>query len=214
MDLNLIQKICIWSLPILFALTLHEAAHAYVAKRFGDSTAALAGRVSLNPIRHIDPLGTLLIPLVCMLSGASFLFGWARPTPVDARNLRNPQRDLFWVFAAGPASHLVMAIGWALVWKLAIVLPNFSLQVPMMLMGQAGIGFNLMLLVLNLVPLPPMDGGRMLLLVLPPAKADQLQRAEPYLNGLLILLLITGVLAKVLLPIVGVLYQLLYTLIL
>lgn len=202
MDLNLIQKFSVWILPALFAITVHEAAHGYAARYFGDDTAARLGRLSLNPLRHIDPLGTLLLPtLTFFLSG--FIFGWAKPVPVDARNLRNPRRDMAWVSLAGPGSNLVMAIFWGLMMALAQALADKGLgevAVPLALMGQAGVFINLLLMLLNLVPIPPLDGGRILVSLLPPSLGAQLARIEPFGFLILILLLVTGVLWAILGP--------------
>ncbi|MEW6691908.1 MAG: site-2 protease family protein [Pseudomonadota bacterium] len=196
MDLNLIQKFTVWILPALFAITVHEAAHGYAARFFGDDTAARLGRLSLNPLRHIDPIGTVLLPIATFfLSG--FIFGWAKPVPVDARNLRNPRRDMAWVSLAGPGSNLVMAIFWGLMMALAQTLADKGLgtvAVPLALMGQAGVFINLLLMLLNLVPIPPLDGGRILVSLLPPPLGAQLARIEPFGLLILILLLVTGVL--------------------
>ncbi|MEW6728113.1 MAG: site-2 protease family protein [Pseudomonadota bacterium] len=205
MDLNLIQKFTIWILPALFAITVHEAAHGYAARYFGDDTAARLGRLSLNPLRHIDPIGTVLLPIATFfLSG--FIFGWAKPVPVDARNLRNPRRDMAWVSLAGPGSNLVMAIFWGLMMALAQVLADKGLgavAVPLALMGQAGVFINLLLMLLNLVPIPPLDGGRILISLLPPSLGAQLARIEPFGLLILILLLVTGVLWAVLGPLLN-----------
>ncbi|MDM7322746.1 MAG: site-2 protease family protein [Gammaproteobacteria bacterium] len=196
MDLNLIQKFTVWILPALFAITVHEAAHGYAARFFGDDTAARLGRLSLNPLRHIDPIGTVLLPIgTFFLSG--FIFGWAKPVPVDARNLRNPRRDMAWVSLAGPGSNLVMAIFWGLMMALAQTLAAKGLgtvAVPLALMGQAGVFINLLLMLFNLVPIPPLDGGRILVSLLPPPLGAQLARIEPFGLLILILLLVTGVL--------------------
>ncbi|MEW5973540.1 MAG: site-2 protease family protein [Pseudomonadota bacterium] len=196
MELNLIQKFTIWILPALFAITVHEAAHGYAARYFGDDTAARLGRLSLNPLRHIDPIGTVLLPIATFfLSG--FIFGWAKPVPVDARNLRNPRRDMAWVSLAGPGSNLAMAIFWGLMMALAQFLADTGLgavAVPLALMGQAGVFINLLLMLLNLVPIPPLDGGRILVSLLPPPLGAQLARIEPFGLLILILLLVTGVL--------------------
>jgi Zn-dependent protease len=205
MDLNLIQKFTIWILPALFAITVHEAAHGYAARFFGDDTATRLGRLSLNPLRHIDPIGTLLLPIATFfLSG--FIFGWAKPVPVDARNLRNPRRDMAWVALAGPGSNLVMAIFWGLMMALAQVLADKGLgavAVPLALMGQAGVFINLLLMLLNLVPIPPLDGGRILISLLPPPLGAQLARLEPFGLLILILLLVTGLLWAILGPLLN-----------
>lgn len=196
MELNLIQKFTVWILPALFAITVHEAAHGYAARYLGDDTAARLGRLSFNPLRHIDPIGTVLLPVATFfLSG--FIFGWARPVPVDARKLRNPRRDMAWVALAGPGSNLVMAIFWGLMMALAQFLADKgvgTVAVPLALMGQAGVYINLLLMLLNLVPIPPLDGGRILVSLLPPPLGAQLARIEPFGLLILILLLVTGVL--------------------
>src|SRR4029079_18536160 len=155
MDLEpLVRIIAIYALPVLFAITLHEAAHGYVARHFGDMTAYAQGRISLNPLRHIDIVGTLVVPLaILLLSAGHFLFGWAQPVPVNYSALRSPKRHMLWVAAAGPASNLAMALGWAVLLKLAVLLPDNSFTGPMRLMGEAGIKVNLAFMFLNLLPL-------------------------------------------------------------
>jgi Zn-dependent protease len=183
MDLNLVQKIAVFALPVIFAITLHEAAHGYVARHFGDSTAYMLGRVSLNPLRHIDPVGTILIPLVA-----------AKPVPVNFSALRHPKRDMLWVAAAGPGANLLMIVLWALLGKLAAGFPDTSYALPLAYMSQAGIYINAILMVLNLVPLPPLDGGRIAVSLLPNPWSYQFARIEPYGIWILLLLLFTGVL--------------------
>ncbi len=165
MEFNLVQTIAIYALPVIFAITLHEAAHGYVARHFGDTTAFVLGRVSLNPLRHIDMVGTIVVPLAILVvsklfGGAGILFGWAKPVPVNFHALRRPKRDMLWVAAAGPAANLIMAIGWALLMKAAQLLPQSMFSLPMMLMAEAGITVNIVLMVLNLLPILPLDGGR------------------------------------------------------
>ena len=200
MELTLIQKIAIYALPVIFAITVHEAAHGYAARYFGDMTAHLAGRISLNPIKHIDPFGTILVPALMMMAGG-ILFGWAKPVPVDFSRLRNPKRDMLWVAAAGPASNLVMAILWVFVLKFSGGLPSY-IGVPLELMAQAGVMINVVLMVLNLLPLPPLDGGRIAVSLLPHHLAYRYAKVERYGFIILIVLLFTGVLAKILQPLI------------
>ena len=201
---QLVQTLAIYALPVLFAITLHEAAHGYVARHFGDMTAYAQGRISLNPLRHIDIVGTLVVPLaILLLSAGHFLFGWAKPVPVNYSALRSPKRHMLWVAAAGPASNLAMALGWAVLLKLAVLLPDNSFTVPMRLMGEAGIKVNLVFMFLNLLPILPLDGGRILASLLPNRVAWQYSRLEPWGLPLLVLLLLTNVLDIVLMPLVG-----------
>ena len=200
---DLIQTIAIAALPVIFAITLHEAAHGYVARYFGDSTAWLAGRVSLNPLRHIDLWGTIVIPLVILLfSSGSFLFGYAKPVPVVFGRLRNPKRDMFWVAAAGPAANLAMALAWAALLKLAWIMPPNAYKLPLAAMSEIGVTVNIGLMVLNLLPLPPLDGGRIAVSLLPMRLAVPFSRLEPWGFPILLLLLFTGVLGQILYPLV------------
>ncbi|HZH57160.1 site-2 protease family protein [Yanghanlia caeni] len=201
---ELIQAITVYALPVIFGITLHEAAHGYVARMFGDPTAWQAGRISLNPIRHIDPVGTIVVPLVLlfstkMLGGSGLLFGWAKPVPVDWSRLRNPKRDMAWVALAGPASNLVMAILWAITLRL-LAESGASASDFWARMAIAGVQVNLILMALNLVPLPPLDGGRIVCSLLPNRMAYQYSRIEPYGILILILLMFTGMLWFVLEP--------------
>ena len=205
MDLNVVQVIAIYAIPVILAITLHEAAHGYVAMRFGDMTAYAAGRVSLNPIRHIDPVGTVVFPLALLaiaklVGGGGILFGWAKPVPVNFANLRHPKRDMLWVAAAGPLSNLAMALMWALALKAGLSSHAGDFGLPLALMGAAGIFINVIFMVLNLLPLPPLDGGRMLVSLLPHRLARGVSRVEPYGFVILIVLLVTGVLSFVLWP--------------
>ena len=204
---EIIQGIAIYALPVIFAITMHEAAHGYIAKHFGDFTAFNEGRISLNPIRHIDLIGTILVPLTLfvlskMTVGAGFLFGWAKPVPVNFSNLRQPKRDMLWVAAAGPGANLLMAFFWALMIKLAIAMPESSFAKPLALMGIAGIEINVILMVLNLLPLPPLDGGRMAISLLPHRIAYPFSRIEPYGFIILLGLLFSGVLGAVIGPVI------------
>lgn len=182
---DLIQTIAIYAIPVIFAITLHEAAHGYVARHFGDKTAFMLGRISLNPLRHIDLVGTIVVPLLILVTsklfgGAGILFGWAKPVPVNFHALRHPKRDMLWVAAAGPAANLAMALGWALVLKAAMLLPKGDFSVPLALMAEAGITVNIVLMVLNLLPILPLDGGRIAVSLLPDRLALGYARLEPF----------------------------------
>ena len=209
MELNLFQVIAIYAIPVILAITLHEAAHGYVAMRFGDMTAFAAGRVSLNPIRHIDPVGTVALPLALLalaklFGGGGMLFGWAKPVPVNFANLRHPKRDMLWVAAAGPLTNLAMALLWAITVKISVSLPGSYFALPLALMGAAGVFINIIFMLLNLVPLPPLDGGRILVSLLPHRLAYKFSRVEPYGFVILMVLLFTGVLGFVLSPAISV----------
>jgi Zn-dependent protease len=207
MDVNvnqLVQTLTIYALPVLFAITLHEAAHGYVARHFGDMTAHAQGRISLNPIRHIDVLGTIVVPLVVLfLSGTKFLFGWAKPVPVNYSALRKPRQHMAWVAAAGPGANLLMALLWAALLKVAVSLPAGGFAQFLGLVSQAGIVVNLVFMFLNLIPTLPLDGGRILASLLPRRAAGQYARLEPLGVPLLLVLLLTNVLNFVLEPLVG-----------
>jgi|SRR5450759_1644339 Zn-dependent protease len=206
---QLIQTIAIGAIPVLFAITLHEAAHGYVAKHFGDMTAYQAGRISLNPLRHIDPVGTVLLPLLMFwATSGSFVFGWAKPVPVNFAALRNPKKDMLWVAIAGPASNLAMALGWALLYKMGLLFPENYFAGPLLGMAQIGIQVNVILMVLNLLPLPPLDGGRVAVSLLPHRQAFQLAKIEPYGMFILIFLAMTSVLSLILLPLVNLMFKL------
>ncbi len=202
---SLIQTIAIWALPVLFAITVHEAAHGYMARALGDTTAAMLGRLTLNPLKHIDPVGTVAVPIglltISMLSPAApFVFGWAKPVPVNTRNLKRPRRDMATVAVAGPLANLVMALGWALLVKVGLTIEQ-PFSIAMVYMGLAGIAVNVLLMVVNLLPLPPLDGGRVLGGFLPPRIAHRFELIEPY--GLLIVLalLVTGILGALIGPV-------------
>jgi len=199
---HLIQLIAVAAIPILFAITLHEAAHGYVARHFGDMTAYQAGRISLNPLRHIDMVGTILLPLLTLALGG-ILFGWAKPVPVNFGALRHPKQDMLWVAIAGPASNLLMALLWALMIKLVWLFPGSYFSEPLLEMAQIGIKINVILMVLNLLPLPPLDGGRVAVSLLPHRQAYQLSRIEPYGLFILIALAITPVLGWIITPLFG-----------
>lgn len=198
-----ISTLTIWALPVLFAITLHEAAHGYAARHFGDRTAELAGRISLNPLRHIDPIGTIVIPIAILLfSGGSFLFGYAKPVPVDFGRLRNPKQDMFWVAAAGPGANLFMALCWAFLLKMAWLMPSSEFTLPLSEMSKIGIMVNCVLMVLNLLPLPPLDGGRIAVSLLPHNLAWKFAQLERWGFPILLLLLFTGILGAVMNPLV------------
>lgn len=208
LELTLIQKIAIFALPVIFAITLHEAAHGYVARYFGDNTAAAQGRITANPIKHVDPVGTILVPLGILIMSKLFgagalLFGWAKPVPVNFANLRRPKQDMLWVAAAGPGMNLAMAVFWALVIQAGHALGSSFATAPMMLMGAAGVFINVILMALNLLPLPPLDGGRIAVSLLPVKQAIQFSRIEPYGFFILLGLLFTGVLGIILWPIIS-----------
>ncbi len=202
--LSTIQIISVAILPLLFAIIVHEVAHGWVAKQRGDRTAEMLGRLTLNPIKHIDPVGTLLVPIV-MLATLGFAFGWAKPVPIDYRNLRNPKRDMVLVALAGPVSNLLMAFAWGLITKIAMLMPE-SMQFvsePLTYMGTIGIFINVLLMVFNLIPLPPLDGGRVAVGLLPPQMSYRLSKLEPYGLFIIIALFATGFLSKVIWPVIS-----------
>jgi len=207
LELNLVQKISVWVVPVLLAITVHEVAHGWVARLLGDKTAFMLGRLTLNPLKHIDPMGTILIPGMLLLLNAGFIFGYAKPVPVTWQNLRNPRRDMALVAAAGPAANLVMATGWALLIRLGLLLGEPGLA--LVYMGVAGISINAILMMLNLLPLPPLDGGRVLTGLLPGPWAYRLSRIEPYGFFILIALLVTGLLGMILWPLISIVISLL-----
>jgi Zn-dependent protease len=192
---SIIQTVAIYAIPVIFAITLHEAAHGYVAKSFGDKTAYLLGRVTLNPIKHIDPVGTILIPLMLYFATAgTFLFGYAKPVPVQFGNLRRPKKDMVWVALAGPASNLFQALLWAVTYLFLIKLgvgERFFIE-----MCQAGVLVNVVMFVFNLFPLPPLDGGRILVGVLPWRQAAMVSRIEPWGFYIVLGLLLTNVISN------------------
>ena len=210
---DLIQTVLVYALPVLFAITLHEAAHGYAARFFGDNTAAMLGRITLNPMRHIDPMGTLLMPLLLYFAtSGAFLFGYAKPVPVNFGHLRNPKRDMIWVALAGPAANFVQAMLWAVLLVLLAgsgVTERFFLE-----MARAGVLTNLVMWAFNLFPLPPLDGGRILVGLLPRSLAYQVSRLEPWGFFIVMGLVIAGVVGSLWLrPLMGVGYALIETLI-
>ena len=200
---QLIQAITVYALPVLFAITLHEAAHGYAARFFGDNSAYMMGRVSLNPARHIDPIGTILIPLVLYFAtSGAFLFGYAKPVPVNFGALRNPKRDMVWVALAGPASNFVQAFLWGLV--LIALTALGSREIYFYDVARAGILVNIVMFVFNLFPIPPLDGGRVLVGLLPVRQAIALSRVEPYGFFIVMALVLTGVITTIwLIPLMG-----------
>ena len=205
MDIDaIVRGISIWALPVMFAVVLHEVAHGWVADRLGDNTARFMGRLTLNPLKHIDPIGTILIPVMLLVAGSPFLFGYAKPVPVDFRKLRNPRRDMVWVAAAGPVTNLLLALASTLLLALAAQMPQGMIWMaePLALMCQASIIINLVLFIFNLIPLPPLDGGRVAVGLLPGSMAYQLARIEPYGFLIIVALLFLGVLGKVIGPLV------------
>lgn len=203
MDVSL-QTIALGVLPVVFAITLHEAAHGYVAKAFGDRTAEMQGRITLNPLRHIDPVGTILVPGALILAatkfgGPQFVFGWAKPVPVNFGNLRDPKRDMLWVAAAGPAVNFVMALAWAMLFRVAMPGGAFE-SANLLAMAKIGVSVNLVLMALNLLPLPPLDGGRIAVSLLPMPAAHWFAKLEPYGLFVIVGLLAFGVLDNVMGP--------------
>lgn len=204
---SLIPTLAIWALPVLLAITLHEAAHGYVARHFGDPTADLAGRITLNPLRHIDPVGTVLVPagilaLSALAGSGGILFGWAKPVPVNFSRLRNPKADMLWVAAAGPFTNLVMAVMWSMLGSFAAS-SGGSYSLAMMKMADAGVQINAVLMLLNLLPIPPLDGGRIAVSLLPDRLAWRYARLEPYGFPILLVLLFTGILGSILWPMIA-----------
>ena len=204
MDISsIVQTIAVYAIPLIFAITIHETAHGYVAKLCGDQTAYMLGRLTLNPIKHIDPVGTILVPGALLIGSAltgmsGIVFGWAKPVPINFRNLRNSKTDMIWVAAAGPGANLIQAILWAISLKILIsmgIYEDFFIK-----MCVAGVSYNIVLMALNLIPIPPLDGGRIVTGLLPPGMAWQYSRIEPYGMWILFALILTGTLSFLMRP--------------
>jgi len=204
MDIEkIIYTAAVWAIPVIFAITLHEVAHGWVANKLGDGTAKMLGRLTVNPIKHIDPIGTIVVPLVMVLM-TGFAFGWAKPVPVNARNLKNPRRDMAIVAVAGPIANVLMALFWVFFLKfVSMVVTDINIAKGLMAMANAGIIINLVLFVFNLFPIPPLDGSKVLAGFVPPSVSDILDKIEPYGFFIVLGLLYFGVLSKVLNPVIS-----------
>jgi len=197
-ELTLMQNIAVWALPVIFAITVHELAHGLAASKLGDQSAKMLGRLTLNPIKHIDPIGSIVVPVVLLVLGG-FVFGWAKAVPINANNFKSPRKDMAWVAVAGPASNLVMAIAWAFILKLGMLLQVSTPEVGQFLVysGIAGVSINLVLLILNLLPIPPLDGSHVVSAFLPKQLAWQFDRIGAYGFFILVGLMLTGILAPI-----------------
>ena len=214
LELNLISTLFVFVIPVIFAVTVHEVAHGWVASQFGDQTARLMGRLTLNPIKHIDPVGTIVVPAI-MYFTSGFISGWAKPVPVNWRNLGHPRRDMAIVAIAGPAANLLMLLFWAMSAKVIMLLGDDSIHLTQLLftMCSIGITINIVLMILNLFPVLPLDGGRIMTAMLPRNLAISFSRMEPYGLIILVVLLLSGILWKILLPLIGGTQSLIYQLI-
>lgn len=197
-ELSLVQRIVVWILPVVFAITVHEVAHGWMAKQFGDKTADQQGRLTLNPLKHIDPLGTIIIPGLLLITFTGFIFGWAKPVPVDARNFKNPKRAMMMVALAGPLSNIFMALAWVLIARIGVAVQIEFISLPLIYSGVAGITINLILALINLLPIPPLDGSRVLSGLLPDYWAWQFNRLERFGFVILLILLATNALGLIL----------------
>ena len=214
MDADIIYKIATWVMPILLAITLHEYAHGWVANKLGDTTAKMLGRLTINPIKHIDPVGTILIPAsLLLLTSGAFIFGYAKPIPVNINNLKNPRKDMALVAVAGPLANLIMAFAWGFIMLLAIngIFGEASINQGFYDMGRNGILINVLLMVLNLLPLPPLDGGRVLAGIAPRNIANTLDQIEPYGFFILIGLMLVGLLDNILMPFIAPIFNFIYS---
>lgn len=197
-ELTLVQRIVVWILPVVFAITGHEVAHGWMAKQYGDKTAEQQGRLTLNPIKHIDLLGTIIIPGIMLITFTGFIFGWAKPVPVDARNFKKPKQAMMMVALAGPLSNLLMALIWVLIARIGVTIPLEAISLPLIYSGVAGISINLILALINLLPIPPLDGSRVLSGLLPDYWAWQYNRLERFGFLILLVLLATNALGLIL----------------
>lgn len=197
-ELTLIQQIAVWILPVIFAITAHEYAHGWVAKKKGDNTASMLGRLTLNPIKHIDIIGTIIVPGLLLISGTGFIFGWAKPVPVNPRHFKNIKKDMALVALAGPVSNVIMAIGWALIARIGIMVEIEAISLPLIYTGIAGITINLVLALINMIPIPPLDGSRIITGILPNKLAWQYNKLERYGFIILLALLWSGGISYVL----------------
>jgi Zn-dependent protease len=202
MDLNsILAQVSVAAIPAIFAITVHEVSHGWVARYFGDRTAEMLGRLSLNPIRHIDPIGTVLVPAILLLSNSGFLFGWAKPVPVDPRNLQNPRGNMVFVSAAGPLANLVMAVAWAVLMMIGQDAVGSTAGQWLVAMARVGIYFNVMLAVFNMLPIPPLDGGQVLTNLLPPGPiSNALRRFAPFGFIVVLALIVTRQLWPIIRP--------------
>ena len=198
MDSEMLQKMVIAILPVIFAITFRESVRAFLARYFGDTAAYVEGRMTFNPIKHIDPLGTIVLPMICLALG-NFLFGWAKPLPININSLRNPRRDIMWLSIAGPVTNLVMAFVWAIFFRFALSIGG-DFGLPLKLMSQYGIMINISLMFLTLLPILPFDGGRIVESLLPPKLSYKYSRLEPYGMWIVLALIFTGVLGHIMSP--------------